>query len=919
MYLQDLDFCVWLTKKFLSDNGGEFANASFLSLCESLNITVKTTAAESPWSNGICERHNQTIARSIDKIIADTGCDLELALCWAVNAKNALTNVAGFSPFQLVLGTNPRLPSNLTNDAPAISQVSTSQVIRENLNTLHAARKAFIACENDEKIKRALKANIRSSGEIKYVTGDTVHYKREDATQWHGPATVIGQTDQQVFLKHGSFYIRVHPCRLQLVKEATRTVTECQSRIASTNQSPIPKHHSTPIFSKSTAKTVNLPDSEPVQQDDADVAQPAEQQIDVHDENQSINAKAQIELPEDNVEPEPGLSEAHETASASVNDSGPSSSSTHSGQSAPSSRPSQTNQSLDSLKSGLKVRYQDWDEYPVHEATILSRAGKAKGANKHFWNTTRSDGSNHVVDFSKVHNWEICETLNVSVTENETEFIVDPVLHVTNKSREMEAKHTELEQWKSMGVYREIPDEGQECISLRWVLKDKVNNEGTTFCKARLCVRGFEEEQDFRKDSPTCSREGIRLFLAVTATNKWELHSIDVKGAFLQGKEIERQVIVRPPREAETDNLWVLIKCAYGLADAPRSWYLKIRETLIKLGATPSKLDNGIFLFIETELYGVVVLYVDDIMWSGVTAKMRAVIEELKHVFKISHETDDVFTYVGLKVAQESTAQIVVDQFSFADSIQPIELESNRMKSSQSDLSSAETTLLRGALGKLNWLSNMSRPDISFQVSSISANIKKAKISDIKEVNKVIKHVKSTASSVLFPSLDKDSVEIVTYTDASFNNHEDGGSQGAHIVFLKDKNNQSCPITWRSVRVRRVARSTLTAETLAFADGIDSAMFVKGIAEEMLLVNDAKPILAITDSKSLYDAAQTSTQIQDKRLRVEMSAIRDSKDKGEIEIEWTEKSGQLADALTKKGASGQILLEAIGNGKIQCQ
>ena len=81
----------------------------------------------------------------------------------------------------------------------------------------------------------------------------------------------------------------------------------------------------------------------------------------------------------------------------------------------------------------------------------------------------------------------------------------------------------------------------------------------------------------------------------------------------------------------------------------------------------------------------------------------------------------------------------------------------------------------------------------------------------------------------------------------------------------------------------------------------------------------AKPILAITDSKSLYDAAQTSTQIQDKRLRVEMSAIRDSKDKGEIEIEWTEKSGQLADALTKKGASGQILLEAIGNGKIQCQ
>ena len=162
----------------------------------------------------------------MDKIIEDTGCHSELALCWALNAKNSLQNVAGFSPFQLVLGTNPRLPSNLSDDIPALTQKNTSQLIRENLNAIHAARTAFIACENDEKIRRALGANIRGSGEIKYVTGDKVLYKRDAAIQWHGPATVIGQVDQQVFVKHGSFYIRVHPCRLQLVKEATRTVTE---------------------------------------------------------------------------------------------------------------------------------------------------------------------------------------------------------------------------------------------------------------------------------------------------------------------------------------------------------------------------------------------------------------------------------------------------------------------------------------------------------------------------------------------------------------------------------------------------------------------------------------------------------------------------------------------------------------------
>ena len=44
--------------KFLSDNGGEFANESFLELCESLKITVKTTGAEAPWSDGLVKRHN---------------------------------------------------------------------------------------------------------------------------------------------------------------------------------------------------------------------------------------------------------------------------------------------------------------------------------------------------------------------------------------------------------------------------------------------------------------------------------------------------------------------------------------------------------------------------------------------------------------------------------------------------------------------------------------------------------------------------------------------------------------------------------------------------------------------------------------------------------------------------------------------
>ena len=168
-----------------------------------------------------------------------------------------------------------------------------------------------------------------------------------------------------------------------------------------------------------------------------------------------------------------------------------------------------------------------------------------------------------------------------------------------------------------------------------------------------------------------------------------------------------------------------------------------------------------------------------------------------------------------------------------------------------------------------------------------------------------------------FPALCHATTEIVAYTDSSFNNHDDGGSQGGQIVFISDHESQSCPISWRSNRVRRVARSTLAAETLSFADGMDTAQFVRQLAEEFQLISNESITTMITDSRSLFDAANTTSQIKDRRLRVEMSAIRESKERGEIQIVWTSGDKQLADVLTKKGASPLALRDAVSSGSIQ--
>ena len=61
--------------KFHLDMSLELNNSLLLSITEQFVITVKTTAAESPWSNGMLERHNGILAKIIEKLDIGKACE----------------------------------------------------------------------------------------------------------------------------------------------------------------------------------------------------------------------------------------------------------------------------------------------------------------------------------------------------------------------------------------------------------------------------------------------------------------------------------------------------------------------------------------------------------------------------------------------------------------------------------------------------------------------------------------------------------------------------------------------------------------------------------------------------------------------------------------------------------------------------
>lgn len=127
----------------MSGNGGEFNNELLKEMSDHLNIFIRSTAGESPWSNGITERHNAILGNMINKLLLDKSNNYPIDVIVA-QAVRALHNCYSYSPKQLVFGKNPNYPSILVDKAPALEGKTSSELIANHLNVMHDVRQAFI-------------------------------------------------------------------------------------------------------------------------------------------------------------------------------------------------------------------------------------------------------------------------------------------------------------------------------------------------------------------------------------------------------------------------------------------------------------------------------------------------------------------------------------------------------------------------------------------------------------------------------------------------------------------------------------------------------------------------------------------------------------------------------------------------------
>ena len=82
-----------------------------------------------------------------------------------------------------------------------MEDITHSQLVLKHLNAMHAARKAFIEAESNEKLRKALKSKARVTTGLIYDLGDLVYYKRKDSDKWKGPGKFIGKENKKILVK----------------------------------------------------------------------------------------------------------------------------------------------------------------------------------------------------------------------------------------------------------------------------------------------------------------------------------------------------------------------------------------------------------------------------------------------------------------------------------------------------------------------------------------------------------------------------------------------------------------------------------------------------------------------------------------------------------------------------------------------
>lgn len=208
-------------------------------------------------------------------------------------------------------------------------------------------------------------------------------------------------------------------------------------------------------------------------------------------------------------------------------------------------------------------------------------------------------------------------------------------------------------------------------------------------------------------------------------------------------------------------------------------------------------------------------------------------------------------------------------------------------------------------IGKVGWLADKSLPDIALAVNKLQRRAAAPRAEDVEALQQLLQYIKGTKSlGILLGKRPEE--QLIGYVDASFHDCQDGKSTEAFVLFYA-----GCPVSWSSRKEELVARSSTSAEYIAFDAAVREIMWLLKILQQ-LDMPQSLPITLLTDSDNAFtimtsDNYAKGTKWIDARYHFVRHAVR----QGIVKFKVIPSAENVADALTKP--LGKELFEKMRN------
>ena len=500
----------------------------------------------------------------------------------------------------------------------------------------------------------------------------------------------------------------------------------------------------------------------------------------------------------------------------------------------------------------------------------------------------------------------------------------------TPQSYKEAMKSPQQEQWKEsikeeqeslikLDTFEVVPRPAKKpVIKSRYVFKIKIDADGSIArYKCRIVAKGYTQTQGvdyFETFSPALRLDSFRYLISTARLKKFKIHHLDVQTAFLNG-ELAEEIYMEIPEAFESVNadrkthVFRLKKSIYGLKQASRVWNEKFTNTITAMGFTQSAADPCIFIKSNAENQPAVIIgiFVDDCFVLGEDNLINNTTEQLMKKFNM-HNLGELSYALGIKVEQQQqstqlsqTAYVdkLLDKFNMQNATpvftplpeKPQQDETNNEKFK-------DINLYQQLIGSLIYLSNATRPDISYAVGYLARSMQAPTEADFMNGKRVLRYLKGTRTLAL--NYNNNEQMLFGYSDASYAEEKDRRSIGGY-VFMQ----AGAAITWRSTKQEITALSSMEAEYIALAESGKEAQWLRKIQSEFF-PTFTEPTTVCEDNQSAIKLATNPIHSsRSKHIDVRYHYIRELVKIKAVHVKFTPGTEMVADIMTK--SLGKIL------------